>query len=249
MKLHLSRREAEKVWNVLNEIKGSFLSSSEKITIPFLGGWALKAKKEGMGGPELNQLLNGRTWAFKFVESKDVITKLKLPRPHDPDGVYTFFVNENKFDKFYKSHRKAYIAKATAYQQRKIDEIKPREKINLADFGKFEKKHGEGFLICRGKRISLGKEDGRKSKLVEFLWHKDRLGSYSTINAVFDEIGIKKDKSNGLLKNPITSSSEKTGIIRGAIKEIQRSFTKNNLNKIFNFSTKNNVCSVKPRNP
>ncbi len=169
MKLHLKRKQEEKIWNVLNEIKERFLSGKKPMALPLLGGLALKAHKEGLSGAELKIVVEGRIWSFEYLEYRGIINKLKSPKAADlKKGQFVFTVDEGKLDKALKSHSKSYKAKATAYQNAKIDEADPI-KYEGKIIGKFITMGTKGYLAVDRKKVCLGKKNTRKSKLVAFL--------------------------------------------------------------------------------
>lgn len=120
MKLHLSRRDDEKVWNVINEIKSKYISRGMQISIPLLAGWAMSRYKEEIRGAELKAILDDRFWAFQFIEHKGAIYKIRYPKANNLDGKFIFSVEDDKFEKLRKSIGKTYKAKATAYQKKLI---------------------------------------------------------------------------------------------------------------------------------
>ena len=126
MKKHLDRRDDEKVWNVMNEIKSKYITKNMTVSIPLLAGWAMNRYKEGVRGAELKIVFEGRIWAFKFVENKKVIYQVSYPKLNDFKGEFSCLVDEDKFDKFYKSIGKTYKAKATAFQRKQIHKVERR---------------------------------------------------------------------------------------------------------------------------
>lgn len=243
MKKKLDRRENEKVWNALNEIKAVFIFSKEPITIHLLGGWVLKSHKEGVDELSLLQMFKKRIWAFRYIENTGAIKIMKLPKKDNQKGVFILKVNESKFDNFYKSCWKSYKSKATAYQQAVADEKKPEHTAKPKDFGIYVEEKGIGYLKVDGKNIKIGKIDTRRSTLTRYLWDRDHFGKLLTVDSVFEEIRIKKDNDNASLLNPSTNQSERKKLISTTFKEISRILTRQNIQK-FQLTIQGRNCKV-----
>jgi len=248
MEKQLDRRQNEKIMNILNEIKDVFISAKNPISLPLLGGLALKAQKEGIAGPELSQTIDKRIWAFQFIENKGIINNLKLPRKDNLNGEFKFQVDEKKFDNFYKSCGKSYNSKAKAYQQRNAEEKGQEQKVNPEDSGSYFEEKGNGYLEFKERKVEIGKIDSRKSKLVKTLWHPDHFGQTLTLASIFEEIIIDKDRKRQSLRGGATVEDEKYEIIKNAKIEIQKILRRESI-KNFSFSMKKRELCVKLKIP
>ncbi len=242
---HLDRRDNEKVWNALNEIKTLFhYSSSKPLHINLLAGWARKAHEEGTNGLALIQMLEIRILAFEYIEDSGAITIKKKPKKTNLKGEFIILVDKKNFDKFYKTAGKTYKAKATAYQQRILDEKEPSKKINPNDFGVYVEEGKIGYLKIGKKKIRIAGKNTRRCKLLKYLWDPNYVGSILTIESVFDGVRMLKDAGNPSLGNLNTKDSEKKKILRNTFKEIARILKQHNV-RIFKFGINNKSCSLK----
>jgi len=218
----LDRRQNEKVLNVLNEINNLYISSKAPIVLQLLGGWVLKEKNEGVSRESIKASMGKRRWALDYLDDRGIIKITKGPLSDGSKSKFILKVSDKtKFDKFYKSCRKSYKEKAAAYQSSKAKENKPnKNNVDLKKSGNYFEEGKYGFLDIDGDKFKLSSKNARISKLAKFLWNPDYFGSAVVIEVIFENIQIKKDANNSLLRNPITRKTEIRNIIKNTQKEI-----------------------------
>lgn len=240
----LNRRDNEKVWNAINEIKSLYIKSKDPIYIPFLGGWVLKQKNEGADDLNIKQSLIKRKWAFKYLEDKGVIKIQSFPTmKKDFEGDIILIVKDKtKFDNYHKSCGKSYKEKVVEYK----NSIKVKEpiKIDIKNKGDYFEKDGFGYLKVDGKKIKIAKLNSRLNKFVKFFWGSVYFGTDPTHETVFPNIGNTKDKNNPKLRGAETARQERKTIIINTQKELKKIFKRYDIKK-YQFTANERTCSVK----
>lgn len=232
MEMQLSRRQREKVWNVINEIKNLHINAKDNISIALLDGWVLNKKKEGADDNEIKKCLKGRIWAFEYLKNKGIIKIIKMPiikKGYDGDIIIKI-ADEKKFLKYNNSCKKSYTEQALKYQSQHKIETNP-EVIDEKEKGFYQESDGFGFLEIDGEKIRIGKINTRLSKFVKLFWHKDCFGLQKTNERVMKTIGIDRDRSNTHLNNAATHKSEMKKIISNTQKELRRIFNRHGIKK------------------
>ncbi len=106
-------------------------------------------------------------------------------------------------------------------------------------------KDGIGYLTIKNKVIKIGAVGIRKYKLLKCLITP--FGVPKTMDAVFDQIRLSKDRRNEALLNSITSKAAREEIVKNTVKEVQRILSNNGFKKILKFSFGNETMKVEWR--
>ncbi|MFA5358637.1 MAG: hypothetical protein WC310_02320 [Patescibacteria group bacterium] len=236
--MYLDRKETERVWNALQEIRSFFVSEKNKIKIPLLGGWVANKYNKGIKGVELTELIKGRIWAFQILQKKGVIKNIKYPLEEDINGYFEFSTNEQKFKNEFKNFKKSYKTKATAYQNSlQIKNLKYPSNDKTTSKVSIKKEGNIKFcyLNIDSRNIKVAKYNTRQGRLIKRLW--DYFGLATSTNEIINIIQEPKDQKNGLLTDDY-NEWQKIEKIKTTIKEIQRTLKRNGLNKRFSFHVK-----------
>ena len=240
----LTRRDNEKVWNVINEIKSLYIKPKDPISIPFLGGWVLKQKNEGADDFNTKQSLIKRKWAFKYLEGKGIIKIKSFPTiKKDFEGdIFLIVKDKTKFDNYYKSCGKSYDEKSTEYKTSLKKEEKTKNNFN--DKGKYEQDSTHGYLTVDGQQIKIGKISSRINKFIKFFWNGVYFGTDVIYDTVFPNIKTTKDANNLKFKIAETAIQERKNIIINTQKEVKKLLKLHNIKK-YKFTANQRTCSVK----
>ena len=139
------------------------------------------------------------------------------------------------------------LARTIVETNKKIAEAEIRKHFGLDDQNNpsvFEKE-GDGYLAIKGKTIKIGALGTRQYRLIKYLITP--FGVSKTMDSVFDQIRLSKDRENSKLLNTITSKATREEIIRQTVKEIQRILSNNGVKKVLKFNFKNNNVKVEWR--
>ena len=104
---------------------------------------------------------------------------------------------------------------------------------------KYIEEEGKCFLEENNKKMLIGKTNSRKCRLLNCLF--DQFGVARTLDVVFGNIQLPKDRKHSGLWNDYLGRRQRETIIRTTGKEIQRIISKNKLKKGLEFHVKDNM--------